>query len=79
MQHLSLYARIISRKASSENIHNVCESSVGIHNIVNAWFAVDVHCRCAVDTCDLHCYCDTSLLLFLKSHIDKPVSSDWMF
>ena len=38
MQHLSLYARIVSQKASSENIYNVCESPVGIHNIVNAWF-----------------------------------------
>ena len=47
-------------------------------------FDADVQRRCFVDTCDCHVYVlignsDTSLLLFLKGHVDKPVNIDVMF
>ena len=40
--------------------------------------------RCSVDICDWHVYVfvensGTSLLLFLKGHINKPFNSDGMF
>ena len=59
---------------------------VGIYNICEylTLLAAYVQSRCAIDICDCHIYVlignfDTSLLLFLKGHVDKPLSSDWMF
>ena len=46
----------------------------GFAIFVNAWFGTDIHVRCPIDIVIEDS--DTSLLLFLKGHIDKPVNSD---
>ena len=53
---------------------------------MNACFslAAGVHNRGCTDTYDWHVYVvsvsfDTSLLLFLKGYVDKPVNSDRIF
>ena len=45
------------------------------------YLVFDVHRQFTVETCDLHVYglignYVTSLLLFLKGHVDKPVNFD---
>ena len=60
-------------------------SPVGIYNICECFLSLvaGVHNRCDVDTYDWHAYVlsvsfDTSLLLFLKRYVDKPINSDGM-
>ena len=67
-------------------VHNNCELPVGIYNICEwlVWVGRRCSARSSVDICDWHVYVfignsDTSLLLFLKCHIYKPVNSDGMF
>ena len=57
---------------------------VGIYNICVYSLVADLQCQCTVVTCDWHAIIlignsDTSLLMHLKSHIDKFVNSDGMF
>ena len=60
-------------------------SPVGIYNICECLFMLScgVHKRCGVNSYGWHVDAligsfDTSLLLFLKCHVDKHVYSDWM-
>ena len=56
---------------------------MGFYNNFECLFELvfDVRHQFTVETCDLHVYglignSATSLLLFLKGHVDKPVISD---
>ena len=67
-------------------VHNKCELPVGIYNVCECLVWVGRRCsaRCGVDICDWHVYVFignsvTSLLLFLKCHIESFVNSDGMF
>ena len=51
---------------------------------IDYYMVADVQSMCAVDICVWYVFVlignsGTSLLLFLKAHVDKPVNSDGMF